>query len=116
MRNTCKVNVLSLVVDKRGPFLLWQAMAMCLEESPPREQLRITPISLLDSPSSNSLKRKLPGKKEGNVSESRRRRNGFFVSFVIAIKNEMWSTERASASVPSPLLDSVDFTHWWRDS
>ena len=42
---------MSLELDKRGPFLLWQAMAMCLEESPPREQLRITPISLLDSPS-----------------------------------------------------------------
>ena len=50
MSNTCKVNV-PRAEDKRGPLLLWQAMAMCLEESPPREQLRITPISLLDSPS-----------------------------------------------------------------
>ena len=48
---------------------------------------------LLAEPCAISLRRKLPGKKEGNVLESRRR-NGFFVSFVIAIKNEMWSAER----------------------
>ena len=112
MRNTCKVNVPRARQEGSPPFMAGNGNVF--GRIPTKGAIADHSHQFVGLPFLYLIEEEVAREERGKRVGIEEEEEWLFVSFVIAIKNEMWSGERAS--IPPPLLDSVDSKPCLRNS